>query len=456
MLTDPSLKPAATAPLIDLDPGSSIVSWRAGRRITREALFHDAICLAESLPERSHVANYCVDRYNFLVAFLAAMLRGQITCLPNDRTTGVQARIADRFPGLYGLGDAPMPSDLIEHQWVEMAGLSPRSDIAPPNIATDRVVAQVFTSGTTGQPEAHAKTWGALFAAAQSLGTRFGLRRDRETTIIATVPAQHMYGLETIILMPLICGVAAHAGHPFYPADIQEALAAVPESRILATTPTHLRALVKSGAPLPKLDTIVSATANLSADLASRAEDLFGAHVLEIFGFTEVGSLATRRTVEGDRWRVLDEYSLHHEGGVAAVSGTQLNVPVAMSDVIELCSPQEFVLRGRAADLVNIAGKRTSLAGLNAKLSEIDGIVDGTFYLPPEDENGKASRLIVIAVAPQVPSEEIKRKLSECLDPAFVPRRIYHVPRLPRNAVGKLPLKDLATLVQGLTDRKLS
>ena len=52
-----------------------------------------------------------------------------------------------------------------------------------------------------------------------------------------------------------------------------------------------------------------------------------------------------------------------------------------MCDVIEITGGDEFLLHGRTADLVNIAGKRSSIAYLNAQLNAIPGVIDGAFFL---------------------------------------------------------------------------
>ena len=85
---------------------------------------------------------------------------------------------------------------------------------------------------------------------------------------------------------------------PFYPADICAALAQLPRPRVLVTTPIHLRTLLAADVELPPLDLIVSATAPLSPQLALDAERRFAARLLEIYGSTETGQIAMRRTVE--------------------------------------------------------------------------------------------------------------------------------------------------------------
>ncbi len=60
--------------------------------------------------------------------------------------------------------------------------------------------------------------------------------------------------------------------------------------------------------------------------------------------------------------------------------GGHIETPAVMSDMIEPINDAHFLLHGRKADLVNIAGKRHSLASLNHLLNSIPGVVDGAFY----------------------------------------------------------------------------
>jgi acyl-coenzyme A synthetase/AMP-(fatty) acid ligase len=98
-----------------------------------------------------------------------------------------------------------------------------------------------------------------------------------------------------------------------------------------------------------------------------------------------------------------------------------------------------FELVGRDADLLDIAGKRASLGDLNCKLLAIPGVHDGVF-LAPEDAAPHAHppRLGALVVAPKLSREALVSALRKCVDPAFLPRRVVFLERLPRDATGKL------------------
>lgn len=123
--------------------------------------------------------------------------------------------------------------------------------------------------------------------------------------------------------------------------------------------------------------------------------------------------------------------------------------PVRLNDRIELHGGTTFRLLGRQQDLVNIAGKRTSLPYLNSKLNEIEGVEDGVFLMP--DETGESiTRLAVLVVAPGLSERQILAALAKQLDPVFLPRPLFKVSQLPRNETGKLPRSALLALFDRL------
>jgi acyl-coenzyme A synthetase/AMP-(fatty) acid ligase len=265
--------------------------------------------------------------------------------------------------------------------------------------------------------------------------------------VVGTVPPQHVYGLESTVLMAMQGGCALHAGRPFYPADIRAALEALPRPRGLVTTPVHLRVLLAEPEPLPPADFLLCATAPLSPQLAAAAEARFAAPLYEIYGCTEAGQIASRRTVETDEWRTLRGLTLRADDSGTWVKGGHVEQEVLLGDVIELRGRERFLLHGRNADLVNVAGKRASLAHLNYHLNSVEGVRDGVFVMP-EEEDGGAPRLMAFVVAPGVERATILAALRRRIDPAFMPRPLCLVDALPRNATGKLPRQALDELAR--------
>jgi acyl-coenzyme A synthetase/AMP-(fatty) acid ligase len=432
-------------PLVVPRPATDTFAYSDARRITILEFVADVAALAARLPDRRHVVNLCVDRYRFTVAFGAALARGQVSLLPSHRTPEFLTGLARVHPDLYCLADETV-------EWCPLETIPYPSNLAPdagdpsvPAFPPERVAAIAFTSGTTGAPTPHVKLWGALAHGARAEAQALGIDRLAGATLVGTVPPQHMYGLESTVLLVLQHRFAMHGGRPFYARDVREALARVPAPRVLITTPVHLRALDLDDIELPPLAGVVSATAPLGPEAAQRAERRYRAPVLEIYGFTEAGMVASRRTVEGETWRLLPGVALRRDGEAWWAERGHVPMPARFSDLIDVVDRERFVLRGRASDVVNVAGKRASLAGLNAQLLAIPGVVDGAFVVPENDATG-VKRLTAFVVAPGLSSRQLLQELRRRVDPAFVPRPLRLVTRLPRNATGKLTAADLGTL----------
>ncbi|MES1980939.1 MAG: AMP-binding protein [Pseudomonadota bacterium] len=448
-------------PLIGHTDLDSVFAYRAGVPVPVQRFLQEVGALARQLPEKRHVLNLCADRYSFAVGFCAALLRGQISLLPPNYTADFVARLAARFPDLYCLSDGAVELAGIQLAGIEVvayptaAELSAAEATGIPLIPAEQCAALVFTSGSTGEPTAHQKTWGSLSASATAEAERFGILPGAAMTILGTVPAQHMYGLESTVLIALCNGQVLVAERPFYPADISAQLAALPRPRCLVTTPIHLRSLLAEVAEVPPVDFVLCATAPLPLDLAQLAEACFGAPLYEIYGFTEAGQVASRRPVEGAAWTLFAGIALHQQQDRAWVSGGHVQIEAVLSDVIELAADGTFTLHGRAADLVNIGGKRTSLASLSHHLNNIPGVRDGVFMVP-DDSAGGSPRTLAFVVAPGLTRDIVLAALRQCVDPVFLPRQLYFVESLPRNSTGKLTREALAQLLRQAprTDRR--
>jgi acyl-coenzyme A synthetase/AMP-(fatty) acid ligase len=436
-----------TLPLLVGHGANDVVLWSREGPLTANTLLRAASTVARVLPAHRYYFNGCERRSTFLVGFLAALMREATTLLPMTRSEGVLAELERRYPDQMTITDAT-----VEELCALSAGPAAGGVASTDNrrdgrdgdarVAADHVAAIVFTSGSTGAPQGHAKTWATLLGTAELARERFlaGLGR---CNLVTTVPSQHMYGLETSVMLTLGGGCAVSDTRPFFPRDVVEELASIPEPRVLVTTPAHLRACVAAEAAFPPLALVISATAPLSAALAGDMEKLSGAALHEIYGCTEAGSMASRRTVDGDLWRPYRDSRLDVLDGRARFVGAHLPAPVPLQDVIEVSDAGRFRLVGRSVDLVKIAGKRASLADLTQQLLAVDGVVDGVIFMPSEE-----GRCAALVVAPQNTREQVLAALATRVDPAFMPRPLKLVARLPRSETGKLPRSALLAALE--------
>lgn len=431
----------ASLPLLKGYTWGATIGWRDGRPVSVEQFVAAARALQRRLPAGAHCVNLCQDRLGFALGFAAALIGGNVSVLPPSRTPGALRDIEARFGACCVLADR-----LGDGAHVALADLPFPETVDDGDVMSSIEGAQTaflaFTAGSTGAPRPHAKSWEALVLGAAALRERVPLIAG--STVVGTVPPQHMWGIEATVMLPLQSGSALHSGSPLLPADIAACLAAIEAPRWLVTTPLHIRGCVLGSVAFPPLAGIASATAPLDPAIAASFEALCNAPVIEIYGSTETGAIATRRTAAGEGFRALAGLRLRSMAGDAVVEGGHVGLPVALNDRIVACGERDFTLAGRSADLVKIGGKRTSLAALNAELNRIPGVVDGAYWRRGDTESN--GRLMAFVVAPGLTRSTIVDALRERIDPVFLPRPLILVDALPRTTLGKLPQQDMARL----------
>lgn len=429
------------------------LAWQQGRPISARRFLADVQRQAVRLPDAGPAVNVCADRYAFTVGLAAALLRGQPSLLPPDARPDTLARVCAGQPQAYVLSD----DEAAAHRVPRWAGDAPDApDLAVPQVPAHGHALSLLTSGSTGVPQPHAKDWHTLSGDVQAAVPRLCALLGRDSlqglTLVATVPVQHSYGLESTALLALLGGAAFDSGRPFYPADIVQALASVPRPRALVTTPFHLKTLLQSGMALPPVELLLSATAPLSPQLAAQAEAATGGVLIEIYGSTESGQVASRRPTVSEVWETFGAITVRAEpapeGSDAAVperhvfEGDFLPAPTPLADVLELLDARRFRLFGRANDLIHVAGRRSSLGHLNYHLNSIAGVDDGAIWIPDEVADGVV-RPVAFVVAPTLSAQQVTAALRQRIEAVFVPRRVVHVAALPREGTGKLTVRAL-------------
>ena len=444
-------------------PGDAVLLDADGE-ISAAAFFARVRELADALPAAPFVINLSASRTAFMLGFAAALVRGQTSLLPSGQADYDWQQLATQYPRASIISDraidAPHAFDLTPYLRLSA---TPRAAHAIPLIAADFTAAILFTSGSTGQPTVHAKSWGQLTRGAANLAAALGWSQPARHAVLGSVPPQHMFGLESTVMLPWHAGIPVHSQKPLLPAELEIALRQCARPCWWMTTPAHLRPLLKAAIALPNLAGIVASTMSLPVALAAAAEARWQVPVVEIYGSTETGALATRRTAADEWWTPLRGVELLQQADGEATriraAGSHIDIPVLLADELRLHPDGRFLWLGRAADVLKIGGKRASLAALNQRISEIPGVDDAVYFVPDaagdaasHDDAHPPRRLAAFYVSATLSSEQVQAALRVRVDAVFVPRPLFRVACLPRNANGKLSHAALVALFAQLRE----
>lgn len=332
----------------------------------------------------------------------------------------------------------------------------------------------LYTSGTTGRPKGAMITHGNLAANATALVSAWGFTAaDR---LLHALPIYHAHGL----FVGLGCTLMSGASMVFLPRFAAgEVLRHLETCTVMMGVPTFYARLLRE----PGLDrhacrnirVFISGSAPLSPEVFSAFRERTGQAILERYGMTETG-MNTSNPLHGER----------RAGSVGLpLPGVMVRIAVPAADSPPGTQPMgnigEIQLRGanvfpgywrlpdRTAEAftvdgffrtgdqgsmgpdgyVTIAGRSKDLVisgGLNVYPREVEILIDG---LPgvaesavigaPHPDLGEAVVAVVVPSAGTVPAEAgIIAALKARLAGFKVPKRVFVVPDLPRNSMGKV------------------
>jgi len=391
-----------------------------------------------------------------MLVFCAVIVRAQTNLLPSNKNTLTQIRLSERYDKTYIISDTNIAlATGIER--VDLQGLtlsiledSDNGDFSVPQIALSHIAAICFTSGSTGDAKAILKSW-CTFVQSTKINCGYMVPNQEQTFYhLATVPSQHMWGLETTVLMALLSPVCMVDAQPFYPQDICTQLAILPSPTTLVTTPLHLRALNSINDTNLELDNVLVATAPINQELSHAIETKFNTQVREVYGCSEVGSMAIRQPARTQLWHQFAglDYIYKSDGSVI-VTGDHLSEDIIIDDQLTSKGNDLFTLSGRNTDQIKIAGKRGSLTEVNNVLMKFSSLIDGVVIFPTQER--VVPRLVALVVLPEEHHKnELRQHFSQHLDAVFIPRPIIIVDALPREENGKLIKSKVTELYHSL------
>jgi acyl-coenzyme A synthetase/AMP-(fatty) acid ligase len=438
--------------------GSYPVAQVAGHFHTADQLRQQALALAATLaahPEQRW-ALWLASPYEFLTAFLALELSGKDIVLPGNMQQGTARLLAPHFDGL------------ISHQLFQELGclhLEPQGHMPVDNFtphATRDTEVTLFTSGSTGEPQAIAKRLGLLEAELQMQQRQWHTAVAR-LPVLATVSHQHIYGLLHAVLWPFLRKAPFVDEICQYPEELAaraEPLAPV----VLVSSPTHLARLPQVPVFAGGCDYfsgIFSSGGLLDTESALALSKLLGRAPIEILGSTETGGVAWRqqqRQESTQRWAPLPGVEVDCDAGTGrlTVSAHHLNAEQLMGDRVTVHGDGTFVLQGRADRIVKVEGKRLSVTEMERHLQASELISDARIAVVcgKREEVGavivlsEAGRQTLARLGKLPLNKQLGSELLAWFERPLLPRRWRYVAELPCNSQGKVTAGELERILK--------
>lgn len=435
--------------------GEAARSWRdllADAEALSRSLAIDTRHTADTASAGTEVMVACADRYLCAVALLAVWRGGRIAALPpNGRPETIDRLCAERGIPLIlhdGGGDGGVD---VRTRLGDASGAGDGPE-PPPAFAPDRLLASVYTSGSTGAPLRCPKTAAQLCGEAALLVRLWELGPG--TRVLATVPPHHLYGLLFGVMVPFMGGGAVVRTTPLHATTIA-AQATDHRVNVVVSVPAHLHAVATLAAgALPPLARIFSSGAPLDAATAAGIAAAAGIPVTEVLGSSETGGIAWRQSGGPERdqngWQAFPGVSVEpDEDGTMRIrspfAATDPKEWIRGADRIRARPDGRFDLLGRTDGVVKIGGSRVALAEVERALRDIPGVADAA-VVSVDTPSARQHELWAAVVAPTLTVATLRQALLRRLDPIGVPRRFRIVAALPREENGKLVRARLLAL----------
>lgn len=405
-----------------------------------------------SLPPRGRVAVFCRSGYRFLTAMAAAWSRECTVILPPNAQPAMLAELAGEFDLLICDEDVDYDGAMLKLP-VEK-GQRAAGSVKLPKSEDCRLV--FFTSGSTDKPKPVAKTLALLEREVMALEAVWGAD-GHAMEVTGLVSHQHIYGLLFRIVWPLMAGRLFQARMVDYWEELvgyeaQSALTVIASPAHLTRIPDGLSfrpaRIFSSGGPLPQEASLAAGT-------------VFKTTPVEVYGSTETGGIAYR-SQQADKdvaWTVLPgvEVSVAEDDRLIVRSPhLGQEAPYLTEDQIRFSGENEFYLTGRVGKVVKVEGKRVSLAQVEHGLKGSALVADAAVFMLEGEDVGLAAIVVPSADGQALLNDigafrmgrKLRKELHSKQEGAGLPRRWRFVDRIPMNAQGKRPVKDLQAVFE--------
>ncbi len=327
----------------------------------------------------------------------------------------------------------------------------------------DRPDACLFkvSSGTTGEPKVLAFTGAQLAADADQIVTTMGLQScDRN---LAAISFSHSYGFSNLVTPLLLHRIPAVLAPDAMPAALRKA-AQAGEASVLPLVPAIFRALAESSSLSDSVRLCLSAGAPLEPALAQRFHDRLGRKIHSFYGSSECGGICYDASPDPVREAgyvgtpllgVSLEFSdsKSPSGAPVRIKSAAVGLDCAGGVFVppDLLAPsgEGYRIVGRVDDLIIVGGRKVAPLEVEAAILACPGVVD-VAVIPGDRGGGEGVVIAVVSADPDLQESSLRRHCAAHLAAWQVPRAFFFVPRIPRNARGKVARADLDRIARGI------
>jgi acyl-coenzyme A synthetase/AMP-(fatty) acid ligase len=301
---------------------------------------------------------------------------------------------------------------------------------------------RLFTGGTTGAPSIWAKSGENMFSEACFLAENFAV--STADTIVATVSPCHIYGLLFAVMLPLVSGASVAGEIPSFPAEIAETVQQH-QATVFAAVPAHYRAIRNKQIHDRTLRFAVSSAGMLDPEDNKTFCATNHVPVIEVYGSTETGGIATRNRFAGETfftpfttvdWKISGSRLAVRSTYISAQTSRDEDGYFLTGDRVQKEDENSFLLLGRADNIAKVAGKRVDLDEIREAIKQCAGIEDCVVLSLP-DPRGRGNRICALVQCCRLNREELVTALQKHLEPYALPRVLHQVDTIPMTGAGK-------------------
>ncbi len=334
----------------------------------------------------------------------------------------------------------------------------------------DDLAALLYSSGTTGRPKGIMLSHGNLGDNGKTLVDAWGFSgADR---LLHALPIFHVHGLFVAISCVLFSGASMRWLEKF---DAPQVMGLLPECTVMMGVPTYYTRLLAEDSfgadSCSNMRLFISGSAPLLTETFEEFRSRTGHAIIERYGMTET-NMNTSNPLQGERrpgtvgpalpgveLRVVDEEGttvLAGETGDLQVRGANVfqgywRMPEKTredftadgffntGDKATISADGYVAIVGRAKDLIICGGLNVYPREVEQLLDDLEGVVESAVIGIPHADFGEAVAAVIVATADNALDEQAIIDFCKGEIANFkVPKRVFFVDELPRNAMGKV------------------